>query len=307
MFAARQAESEEEARARATNGAWKGSWNNAQDNIRGGFAESGYVAGEVGRLDNRIDEIVYGEGLAQLSTYSVSDVWHKPPNCRKIVVNIIGGASGGGRANSSTVSDITNHGLGGFSGGWVELEFNPLDLPDQVPVVVGAGGIGSSTDGAYGAGGQPSSFNGIEAGGAGPAAYGTGTKVFRIRGGRGGYRQGTGDAAADVAGAAGGTGSYHDGGRGSTAYGVPGESGQGTEVGQVGMGSGGGGGYPGRSWLFLDHGSPGGGGGWPSGPGGGGGSGFVNVVGNNAHPGNGGSGATGAVFIIAYFETAPTP
>lgn len=295
-----------EASARAVmSGGAISSFSNAQDIFKGNFAGSGHVAGEVGRLDNRIDEIIFGDGRAQLSTFSTSDIWYKPPNCRKVVVDILGGASGGGRGNSANSTHDNNYGLGGFSGGWVVLELNPLDLPDEVNVIVGSGGMGSTTKGAYGAGGADSSFNGIVAGGAGPASYGVGTKNFRIRGGRGGYIVYTGeDSSIDYPGATGGTGSYHEGGRGSASFGVYGENGQGLEIGQVGMGSGGGGGYRGRSGFFFDHGSGGGGGGWPSGPGGGGGAGFHNIIGSNATPGNGGSGATGAVFVTAYLETA---
>jgi len=282
-------------------------WESAQSAKELNLASGGYVQGEVGRLDNRIDELVYGEGKAQLFTYSTSTVWTKPANCRKVMAIIIGGASGGGRGNSSPTFSYNNYGLGGFSGGWVELEFNPLDLPDQVQVIVGAGGIGSSTNGAYGAPGAASSFNGIEAGGATATGYGTGNKSFRIRGGRGGYRSISGENVTFYPGATGGMGSYQEGGRGSSQYGVPGENGRGVEIGQVGMGSGAGGGYVGKDAIFdvgREHGTGGGGGGWPSGPGGGGGGGIQSNIAGNANPGNGGSGATGAVFVIAYLETA---
>lgn len=310
MFAARQAQTEEQARREATNGAWQGAWNGAQENINGEFASGGYVVGEVGRLDNRIDEIVYGQELAQLATYSTSGVWNKPANCRKVIVDIIGGASGGGRGNSSNNTSVENHGLGGFSGGWTVLEFDPADLPDQVSVVVGAGGMGATSNGTYGAPGQSSSFNGITAGGAGAASYGSGQKQFRIRGGRGGGVTYQGSDLIRSPGATGGTGSYQEGGRGSSDLGVPGESGRGVEVGQVGMGSGGGGGYPGYVAPFdigRQHGSGGGGGGWPSGPGGGGGAGIKYSLAGDAQPGNGGSGATGAIFVTSYLETATTP
>ena len=308
MFAARQAESEEEARARATNGAWKGSWNNAQESIKDGLAPRGYVIGEVGRLDNRIDEITYGQDLAQLATFSTSDVWVKPENCRKVVVIILGGASGGGRNNASTATGVDIPGLGGFSGGWTEAEYYPEDLPDECQVVVGAGGVGSSTNGAYGAPGVESSFNGVTAGGAGANAYGVGTKSFRIRGGKGGSRErvtgGDGGNYRFIPGGDGGTGSYAAGGRGATELGTDGESGFGVEAGQAGMGSGGGGGAFGVN-VFLGtslDGGRGGGGGWPSGPGGGGGGGVPGNFGPNSQPGNGGSGAGGAVFVISYLN-----
>lgn len=305
MFAARQAESEEEARARATNGAWKGSWNNAQESIKDGLAPRGYVAGEVGRLDNRIDEITYGQDLAQLATFSTSDVWVKPENCRKVVAIILGGASGGGRNNASPNPSIDVQGLGGFSGGWTEAEYYPEDLPDECPVVVGAGGVGSSTNGAYGAPGVESSFNGVTAGGAGANAYGVGTKTFRIRGGQGGRRERVGEGTwSYLPGASGGSGSYAEGGRGASERGTHGESGIGVEVGQTGMGSGGGGGAFGQVNNLgpsLDGGR-GGGGGWPSGPGGGGGGGVPGIFGPSSQPGNGGSGAGGAVFVISYLN-----
>lgn len=304
MFAARQAESEDEARARATNGAWKGSWNNAQESIKDGLAPRGYVAGEVGRLDNRIDEITYGQDLAQLATFSTSDVWVKPENLRKAVVIILGGASGGGRNNASSATGVDIPGLGGFSGGWTEAEYYPEDLPDECPVVVGAGGVGSSTIGAYGAPGVESSFNGVTAGGAGANAYGVGTKDFRIRGGQGGRSQQVGNSLVYYPGTDGGSGSYVAGGRGATELGAHGESGFGVEVGQTGMGSGGGGGAFGKGnpfGLSLDGGR-GGGGGWPSGPGGGGGGGVPGLFGPSSQPGNGGSGAGGAVFVISYLN-----
>lgn len=291
-----------------------GSFGNAQDMFKGHFAGSGHVAGEVGRLDNRIDEIIFGDGRAQLATFSTSDIWYKPPNCRKVVVDILGGSSGGGRGNNVAGTSDNNHGLGGWSGGWVTLEFNPLDLPDEVNVVVGAGGIGSNTKGAHGGAGGDSSFNGIVAGGAGPSSYGTGNKTFRIRGGRGGYAEAIGtDADGNTvdkvwAGSSGGTGSFHEGGTGSGTIGVAGNSGQGMEPGQVGMGSGGGGGSRGRVAPFdigRTNGSGGGGGGWPSGPGGGGGAGIDYFLAGNALPGNGGSSGTGAVFVTSYLETVP--
>lgn len=305
MFAARQAETEEQAAARATEGAWQGSWNGAQENIKGGFTTTAYVAGEVGRLDNRIDEVVYGQGLAQLNTYSTSDVWTKPPNCRKVVIDIMGGASGGGCGNSSPTFSVFNYGLGGYSGGWYTIELNPLDLPDQVQVIVGSGGMGSTTEGAYGAAGSESSFHGFTATGAAPNGFGTGNKTFRIRGGRGGYRQSVGDGVVDYPGANGGAGTYADGGRGSSQVGVYGESGSGVGIQQIGMGSAGGGGYIGKGGAFdvgLTHGSGGGGGGWPSGPGGGGGGGFTYPIASNPRPGPGGSGAGGAVFVTSYLE-----
>ncbi|MCZ4649471.1 hypothetical protein O4106_21860 [Rhodococcus pyridinivorans] len=287
-------------------------WENAQGAKETNLASGGYVQGEVGRLDNRIDELLFGEGKAQLFTYSTSTVWPKPANCRKVVAIIIGGASGGGRRNATTGTRVDIHGLGGFSGGWTEVEYNPLDLPDQVEVVVGSGGVGSSTLGAYGAPGTASSFNGVTAGGAAANGYGVGNKPFRIRGGRGGYEEETGTDSEgnttyrDVAGATGGMGTYAEGGRGASDRGTHGGDGVGLEIGQTGMGSGGGGGAVGKynfTSTSLDGGR-GGGGGWPSGPGGGGGAGIPGIFGPNSYPGNGGSGAGGAVFVIAYLETA---
>ena len=290
------------------------SFEQAQEQFKGGFAGNGYVLGEVGRLDNRIDEIVYGGGLAQLATFGYSGTWNKPPNCRKVFVIILGGASGGGRANSSVNNNgnVRLWGLGGFSGAWWEAEFNPLDLPDAIPVVVGPGGMGSTAMGQYGGAGGRSEFGPYYAEGASTNGYGAGgNKTFRIRGGRGGYSEVIGtdedgnSVSRTVPGATGGSGSYSEGGRGASVLSADGESGHPIEEGQYGMGSGGGGGAYYR-WEMTGqspNGGNGGGGGWPSGPGGGGGAAGQGLFGPNAYPGNGGSGAAGGVFVISYLET----
>ncbi|MCD2096521.1 fibronectin type III domain-containing protein [Rhodococcus rhodochrous] len=303
LFAARQAQTEDEARRAATNGAWQGSWNSAQD------AHQKSTAGmfrEVTRLDNRIDTFLYGNDLVSLATFSESAWWDKPPGAKTVIVNPLGGSSGGGVQNGEGSGEFRG-GKGGFSGGWDRITIAASDLPDQVWVEVGAGSEGATSPGAAAPAGGSAFGDYSIAEGATGTNYGSGNFSFRVRGGDGGY--GTGSRLWGVTArpaAPGGEGSFHPGGEagaptGSGNDGVNGYSV--TRVGDIGMGSGGGGGA--INMGVSGTGGDGGDGGWPSGPGGG--AGAYNLGG----PGRGGNGATGAVFVMTILEDAlglpPTP
>lgn len=277
MFRARQLETEDQAAARATDGAWKGSWDGAQDNLKAEFISAQLVNGEIVRLDNRIDEVIIGTERAFLYTYSESDVWDKHPAAYKVVVDAMSGATNGRRGVAQA------GGEGGYGGGWDRKEFTGSaleNLPQSVAIIVGAGAeSGSSSD----AGG--SEFGDVVlADGATPTNYGIGGRTYKMRGGRGGAQGSRGVAGSDSPSSSGGSG-----GPGSS----PGAGGHGFSIspGVINVGSAGGGGGSYVTGLVYS-GGPGGHGGWPSAPGGGGGGGF--------NTGAGGNGAPGAVFVTVY-------
>lgn len=305
LFAQRQQMTENDAKGQMRSSGLL-PWTKAQENMQA------YMAGvgrEVTRLDNRIDELVIGNELVHIATYSESGVWTKPPGASRVVIAVLGGASGGGRGNNSSSSaDFARGGLGGYSGGWSRGQIQAADLPNEVAVTVGAGGSGASTAGAGGTAGESRFGDLVIGGGATGTNYGTGDYSFRVRGGDGGYANGTRLMGWSYAVAAyGGAGSFNPGGEGGAPAGSgnPGNNGYSiTEVGKVGMGSGGGGGAVDSGG---GQGGRGGDGGWPSGPGGGGGG------SNLGASGNGGNGAGGMVVVMTYREdtlgiapTAPT-
>lgn len=267
-------------------------WENAQ----GQQKQFSYgIDREVVRLDNRIDDIVLGGQQAQLMTCSASTTWVKPPGARKVVVDVIAGSSGGGRG---TMSGNIKGGYGGYSGGWSSYEFNASDLPASVPVIVGRGGAGATSNG-HGAPGEDSKFGDFILSTGAPAnAYGTGNTTFRTRGGNGWNGEKSGDTILPAP--SGSSGSFHQGGAGGSTN-ENGQTGASLEVGQIGMGSSGGGGGAGTAFSSSGR---GGHGGWPAGAGGGGGGSAF------ASPGNGGNAAGGAVYITTYIvpdiSDAPT-
>lgn len=277
MFAARQAETDEQAAGRATEGAWRGSWNGAQANMQAEFISAQLVNGEIVRLDNRIDEIIIGTERAFLYTYSESDVWEKHPAAYKVVVDVLSGSTSGRRGASQS------GGEGGYSGGWDRKEFTGSaleDLPQSVAITVGSG-----TESGSSANAGDSEFGDLVlADGAAPTNYGIGNRTYKMRGGRGGAQGSRGSAGSDSPSSSGGSG-----GPGSS----PGAGGHGFSIspGVISVGSSGGGGGSYVTGLVYS-GGPGGHGGWPSGPGGGGGGGF--------NTGGGGNGSPGAVFVTVY-------
>lgn len=274
-------------------------WVNAQNKRHEELASTAGMYREVTRLDNRIDEIVIGDELVRLYTYSTNAIWTPPIGLKKIIVDCISGSSGGGRSNDGGSGGAYRPGQGGYSGGWSKKTFLASELPSSVPITIGAGGAGGNSDGETGDPGGNSSFGTLlSSNGATGSAYGTGTQIFRVRGGTGGAIVSFNNVPATY----GGDGSFGMGGEPGKpdGSGNPGMNGRSLEAGQIGLGSGGGGG---ALKGGAGNGGRGGDGGWPAGPGGGGG-GYESF----GTAGNGGKGASGAVYITAYIEdTAGLP
>lgn len=286
LFAQRQAMTEDDAKRQMRSSGLL-PWTKAQDNMQA------YMAGvgrEVTRLENRIDQFVIGNRTVILHTFSTSGTWIKPKGATQVIVNAIGGSSGGGRSNDGGSGGSARGGLGGYSGAWQKTSILASELPSSVAVTVGAGSAGGTSDGATASAAAASSFGGLViANGASGAEYGFGNHAFRVRGGKGGSFGAPSEQ--------GGSGSFHPGGEAGKPdqSGAPGVNGHSiTVVGQIGFGSGGGGGAQG---AFSGNGGRGGDGGWPGGPGAGGGAYSTFGV-----AGNGGNGAGGAVWVMTYLE-----
>ncbi|WP_395704707.1 fibronectin type III domain-containing protein [Rhodococcus ruber] len=270
---------EDSARAMTTGGA-KSAFGNAQDAFKSEFISAELVNGEVVRLDNRIDEILIGTERAFLYTFSESGVWDKHPAAYKVVVDVLSGASGGGSGDGAAA------GNGGYSGGWERATYSGTaleDLPNSVSVTVGAGTPGNSTATA----GSSSFGSFLSTAGATPSNYGSGSRTYKMRGGRGGYNSTGTDGSAGPFATGGSGGAWYQ----SAANGGPGGHGFSIDAGQIGTGSAGGGGGSGSGAFWV--GGNGGFGGWPSAPGGGGGAGAGGAS-------TGGNGAAGAVFVTVY-------
>lgn len=264
-----------------------------------------YTYREVVRLDNRIDSIADELGVVQIATYGYSDRWWKPAGAYgDIVIDCIGGASGGGRSNNGGSGGAYRGGLGGWSGGWDKKIIPHDQCPPYIDIVVGETAPGATSDGGHGTTGKTTTFYAPDGtilaqatgGDSASRKYGEGNNTYRVRGGNGGA-----DAAAgsDIPSSNGGAGSFDPGGKGG-ALGQEGENGFSVPAAKVGVGSGGGGG--GQASL-TGSGSRGGDGGWPSGPGGGGG-GYTSF----GFAGNGGMGSAGAGYISTRIsDTRITP
>jgi hypothetical protein len=77
--------------------------------------------------------------------------WNKPRGAKMIEIFCLGGGAGGGVATISTFSK--NGGAGGGSGGIVRGLIPAFLLPDTIYILVGKGGIGSSTSNTAGGSG----------------------------------------------------------------------------------------------------------------------------------------------------------
>ncbi|MCQ4136682.1 fibronectin type III domain-containing protein [Rhodococcus rhodochrous] len=264
----------------ATNGAMN-SWDQAQKNMKSEFVSAQLVNGEVVRLDNRIDEILIGTERAFLYTYSESGVWEKHPAAYKIVVDVLSGATGGTHPSGSA-------GDGGWAGGWDRKEFSGTeleDLPNMIAVTVGGG----TPAGSASAAGASSFGTYVVANGAAVGAYGSGSRTYKMRGGKGGGEAANGENGSAGPFSPGGSGGARADGFGGNAQ--SGGHGFSINAGQIGAGSAGGGG--GGGWGVVSAGGNAGHGGWPSAPGGGRGRGQAGL-------GTSGNGAGGAVFVTVY-------
>ncbi|WP_371053645.1 fibronectin type III domain-containing protein [Rhodococcus gordoniae] len=251
------------------------------------------LAREVVRLDNRIDTLADDLGVVQIATFGYSGRWWKPAGAYgDIVLDCIGGASGGGRSNNGGSGGSYRGGLGGWSGGWQKVVIPYDQCPPYIDIVVGEPAPGATNDGGHGTTGKTTTFYAPDGtilaqatgGNAAAKQYGTGNNTYRVRGGVGGMSGTTGGN--------GGAGSFDPGGDGApgTAGGGEGQNGASVPPAKIGVGSGGGGGGQGNA--TGGNGGKGGDGGWPSGPGGGGGAYIV-----FGFAGNGGVGAAGAGYI----------
>ncbi|MBH0119826.1 fibronectin type III domain-containing protein [Rhodococcus sp. CX] len=247
---------------------------------------------EVVRLDNRIDTIADEMGLVQIATFGFSGRWWKPAGAYgDIVLDCIGGASGGGRSNNGGSGGSGRGGLGGYSGGWQKVIIPYDECPPYIDVVVGETAAGATSDGGPGATGKTTTFYAPDGtilaqatgGDSANKAYGAGNSTYRVRGGLGS------NIGSDTPNAKGGSGSFDPGGLGGSYGGGAGQAGASVPAAKVGVGSGGGGGGAAGP---TGNGGAGGEGGWPSGPGGGGGS-YTSF----GFAGNGGIGAAGAGYI----------
>lgn len=262
-----------------------------------------YTYREVVRLDNRIDSIADELGVVQIATYGYSDRWWKPAGAYgDIVLDCIGGASGGGRSNNGGSGGSLRGGLGGWSGGWHKVIIPHDQCPPYIDIVVGETAAGASSDGGHGETGKTTTFFAPDGtilaratgGDSANKQYGSGNNTFRARGGRGAME-------VNVPGTDGSPGTFDDGGAAGVGSGGQGENGFSVPAGKIGVGSGGGGGA--SAGTGSGNGGRGGDGGWPSGPGGGGGNYYI-----FGFAGNGGVGAAGAGYISTRIsETRITP
>ncbi|MEU1810942.1 glycine-rich domain-containing protein [Micromonospora aurantiaca (nom. illeg.)] len=132
--------------------------------------------------------------------------WTKPPGARRFLVEVqAGGGGGGGSLNA--VSGQHSKGGGGGGGGYARKWFNAVDLPDEVPLTVGA--AGNRSNGNPGGSGGTSSFGSpvllSASGGLGGQVSGVSSATWGALGGAGGATF-AGDPDLAVAGDAGGLG-----------------------------------------------------------------------------------------------------
>jgi hypothetical protein len=124
---------------------------------------------------------------ASVQEFSSSGTWTKPSGANFVLVEIWGAGGGGGRPTAGATNPA---GAGGGGGAYAYKWFLASALDATVPVTIGAGGTGSTTNGGGGINGGTSSFGNIvyAYGGAGAPGGATGTSV-QSGGGGGGTQQ----------------------------------------------------------------------------------------------------------------------
>lgn len=172
-----------------------------------------------------------------VQSFDSSGVWRKPSDHQFTVARVFVLGAGGGGASGSN-NDAAHGGSGGGGGGGAIAEFPLAILPDEVDVVVGAGGVGGA--------GAPENSNGIAGGRGGSSAFGV---LLSAYGGLGGIGDPSGPhpwTASPVAAPAPYPGGIAGGGTNSN----------GASSGQAGFSTGGGGGsggafqrLGGRPWV----------------------------------------------------------
>jgi hypothetical protein len=262
------------------------------------------------------------DGLTVIRTPITStQTWNRsaiPSGCTERVKTgaaLVGSGQGGGRPNRqakiATYGADGNTGTfyvsapasGGVGGGYVYQEFDPATVGASQTVTIGAGGAGSTTQGADGSYGGTTSFGSllsIASGSGGGVSMSAG--VVLAGGGGNGGNGGPSDGFLNSIGAP--SYVYDKGQQGSAAYR--------TQGGSAGTGNGGNGGA-GQNGPTDDNyltGGSGGGGGAGGGSGGGtggagglpGGGGGAGGGGGNSNGANGGAGGRGEALVLEYFR-----
>ncbi|OZE98073.1 hypothetical protein [Rhodococcoides fascians] len=290
----------------------------AQDNLRGEGGLLGQIIGAFtggkffnlggastwgGEMDERVTEHAGSiEGIEARVTaleeggtrtvYSSNGVWTNPGTGSVFVACI-----GGGQAGENTISN--RPAAPGTHGGFVAREIPCSELPDTVPITIGAGGTGNFQYGGVtsfgtfvtsipGTPGAILTTQGALNSASSPGVGGAGGSWDSVNGGAATLAMPGGATPL----AAGGTSGQNNASSMAALTGGPGASVPVTSPTPCGGGGGGGGGY--RSAAFTDPG-PGGAGGAP---GGGGGSAGSKGGANGAAVASGGPGGNGRMYII---------
>lgn len=258
--------------------------------------------------------IISGQTVTR-STYLSAGTWTKPtPPAGKRISRIGAGVISGGNGGNGPTGTNGDGSEGGEGGGYIYAEWAPENVPNSVPIGVGAGGVGGGLN-ALGQTGGASSYGSLLVGTPGTTYVQTSQGALGATSapGRGG------------AGGGGGTSDTYDykssGFRGqNTALGVGGVGGFPRLSGQPGgatgshlqifsggAGGGGGGGSDGSSSTLFPAIRPGGGGAGAAPGGGGGGAGGGSKGGSGVGDWlPGGAGANGGVTVWTYFEEITT-
>ncbi|MEU4367561.1 hypothetical protein [Micromonospora chersina] len=158
----------------------------------------------------------------QLFDTAGANTWVKPAGARRVLVEVQGGGGGGG-GSLNAGSGTHSKGGGGGGGGYARKWFNAIDLPDEVPLTVGA--AGNRSNGNPGGTGGTSSFGSpvllSASGGGGGQVSGVSSATWGALGGAGGATfAGTPDLSVpgDAGGLGVGGGAIGSGGEGGGSF-----------------------------------------------------------------------------------------